>query len=83
MSLKKKIKPENSKVIAGRFMAIRADRSNLSDYTKRTETLAEQLNRSLILEDIPSEKANEMTIDRTIELCRSNTSSPMMINVSV
>lgn len=72
-SLKEKTKPENSKVVSGRMMAIRADKTNFTDYTKRTEALAEQLTRSLTLEDYPNDKANEMVIDRTIELCRANT----------
>lgn len=80
-TLSEKIKPENSKVVAGRLMALRADRSNFSDYTKKTEELAEKLNRSLVLEGIPTQKANEMTIDKTIELCRNNTTSPIVKSV--
>lgn len=49
-TLKEKIKPENSKVLAGKMMAIRADKANFTEYTKRTELLAEKLMRSLVLE---------------------------------
>lgn len=81
--LQNKIKPENSKVVAGKMMAIRADRSNFAEYTKKTEELAEQFKRSLVLEGIPSDKANEMTIDKTIELCRLNTTSDIVKSVLV
>lgn len=79
--LKENIKPENSKVIAGRMMAVRADRNNFADYTKKTEELAEKLKRALVLEGIPNEKANEMTVDKTIELCRTNTTSGLVKSV--
>lgn len=80
-SLKEKIKPDNSKIIAGRMMAIRADRNNFTDYTKRTEELAEKLKTALVMEGIPNEKANEMTIEKTIELCRANTGSNIVKSV--
>lgn len=80
-NLAAKIKTENSKIIAGKMMAIRADKTNFTEYTKRTESLAEQFKRSLILEGIPNEKANEMTIDKTIELCRANTTSNIVKSV--
>lgn len=80
-SLKEKIKPENSKVVSGKLMAIKADRTNFTDYTKKTEDLSEQFKRSLVLEGIPEPKANEMTIDKTIELCRANTNSNIVKSV--
>lgn len=80
-ALKAKIKPENSKVIEGRMMALRADKSNLQDYAKRAENLADCLKRSLILEGISVAKAQEMVIDKTIELCRANTTSPVVISI--
>lgn len=80
-SLRENIKTENSKIITGKLMASRADKTNFADYTKKTEQLAEQLNRALILEGIPSTKAKEMTVDKTIELCRANTSSNIVKSV--
>lgn len=76
--LKEKIKPESSKIIMGRMMAVRADRTNFTDYAKKAEELAEKLKRSLIMENIPVENANNMTIDQTIELCKTNTRSPVV-----
>lgn len=79
--LNEKIKTESSKVIMGRMMALKADRTNFGEYAKKAESLAEQFKRSLILEKIPNEKANDMTIDQTIDLCRNNTQSPIVKSV--
>lgn len=73
-----KIKPENSKVVKGKLMALKADRNNLTEYTKKAEQLAQSLKRSLILENIPYDNANKMVIDDTIELCRANTNSVLV-----
>lgn len=70
--LKEKIKPESSLVVEGRMMALKADRTNFSEYAKRAEALAEQFQRSLILEGMPHELAQRDTIRKTVELCRSN-----------
>lgn len=57
------------------MMALRSDKGSLSDYSKRVEQLADQLKRSWIKEGISSNKANEMVIDKTIQLCQANASS--------
>lgn len=56
-------------------MALKADKSNLAEYSKRVEQLSDHLKRSLVLEKVPLEKATEMVIDDVVELCRSNTNS--------
>lgn len=71
-ALSAKIKPENSKVIEGRMMALRADRGNLQDYAKKVEELSDSFRRALVADGIPLAKAEEMTIDKTIDLCRAN-----------
>lgn len=71
-ALEDTIKPESSIVVEGRMMALKADRTNFTDYAKRAEVLAEQLKRSLILEGMPHNLANRDTIRKTVELCRSN-----------
>lgn len=83
LALKTNIKPENSKVIAGRLMALQADRANLTDFGKRAEILCESYQRSLILEGTSRKKAVEFTIDRAIELCKVNTTSDIMKAVLV
>lgn len=71
-ALEDAIKPESSVVVEGRMMALKADRTNFTDYAKRAEALAEQLKRSLVLEGMPHALANRDTIRKTIELCRAN-----------
>lgn len=80
-ALSKYIKPESSKVIAGRMMALRADRNNFAEYTKRAEELADCFKRALILEGIPPENANDMAIDKTVDLCKANTNSVQVKSV--
>lgn len=79
--LKEKIKVKNSKVIMGQLMALKADRTNFAEYSKRAEDLAEQFNRALILEKVPSDTANEWTIDKTKDLCINNTKSQIVKSV--
>lgn len=73
--LKKNIKVPSSKIVTGKFMALKADRTNFTDYAAKAEELAEELKRAYISEEIPNERANLMTIEQTIELCASNTHS--------
>lgn len=80
-TLKQKIKPENSKVVEGRMMALRADRGNLQDYAKKAEELADSLRRALVMDGIPLQKAEDMTIEKTIELCRSNAQNQVVKSV--
>lgn len=80
-NLKKYIKPENSKIIEGRMLTLRANRSNMPEYTKTAEELAEALQRSLIIEGISQQKAREMTIDRTIEMCRANAKTDIVKSI--
>lgn len=79
--LKKAIRPENSKVVAGRLMALRADKANLTDFAKRAEQLSESFQRSLVLEGTSRVKAIELTIDKTIDLCKANTTSSVVKSV--
>lgn len=52
-SLKAQIKPDNSKVIAGRMLALEPDRFKLIEFSTQMEALADALQRSLIIEGIP------------------------------
>lgn len=70
--LREKIRPESSKIIEGRLAALRSDRQSLQNFSKMAEELAENLKRSLIMEGMTVEKANEVTIDRTVKMCRSS-----------
>lgn len=70
--LREGIKPESSDIIASKMLALRLNRSAIPEFTKQAEELAEAMSRALIAEQIPREKANEVTIKKTIELCRAN-----------
>lgn len=81
--LKEKIKHENSKVIEGRMMALRADRAKFQDYANQVEELSDALRRTLISDGMPQALAERQVIDRTIELCRSNTQNHTVKSVLV
>lgn len=68
--LKKYIKPDNSKVIEGRMQALRFNVARAQEFTQQAEELAEALQRTLIIEGVSQQKAKEMTIERTIDMCR-------------
>lgn len=80
-SLSDKIKPDNSKVIEGRLLALKSDNRNLTDFATSAEQLADSLKRSLIIEGVTEEKANEMVIDRTIEMCRTSARTDIVKSV--
>lgn len=80
-ALKTTIKPESSKVIEGKIMALRIDKGNLSKFNEQAEKLSEALRRSLIIEGISKKKAEEMTITKTVELCRKTARSEIVKSV--
>lgn len=71
--LRAAIKNESSKVIEGRMLALNLDRMNLTKFAERAEALAEQYRRSLCDEGFSKAKAKELTVEKTVELCRKNT----------
>lgn len=70
-ALKSKIKPDNSKIIEARMLALRSDNLSSQEFSKTAEELADALTRTLIVEGVPQQKANEMSIEKTIEMCRA------------
>lgn len=80
-SLRTNITPDNSKVIEGRMLALRCDNSQLHNFTKQAEELAEALKRTLVIEGMTSTKANEITIQRTIEMCRASSKTDLVKSV--
>lgn len=79
--LKEKCKPESSKIVEGRMLALRVDRSSLQDFARKAEELSEAFRRALVVEGIPLQKAEELTVEKTVELCRSNTNSDLVKSV--
>lgn len=80
-ALNNQIKPDNSKVVAGKLLALKPDKAKLTDFTEQAEKLAEALQRSLIIEGISQAKAREMTIDKTVEVCRTAARSDLVKSV--
>lgn len=72
-ALRKGIKVETSEVVEGKMLALRVNRGNYSEFTKKAEDLAEEYCRSLRAENISKAKAKEMAVKKTIELCRKLT----------
>lgn len=77
-SLKSRITPDNSKIVAGRFAALQIKNNCYEDFSKNVEDLADALQRSLIIEGITKEKAQEMVIEQTVSICRKNAKSVMV-----
>lgn len=73
--LRASIKTESAKVIEGRILALRADKTNLTKFSERAEELAEQYRRSLCVEGFSKEKAKELAIEKTVEMCRKSARS--------
>lgn len=80
-ALQAAIRPDNSKVIAGRMTALQVRSGNYEEFTKSVETLSDAFRRALMVEGIPFEKAQEMTVDKTVELCRTSAKSPLVKSV--
>lgn len=74
----KNIKPETSKVVSSKMTSLRFDRAKVADFSEQAKLLGEALQRSLVIEGVSREKAHEMVIDKSIEMCRSNTRSDLV-----
>lgn len=73
--LKDKIKPDTAKVVEGRMIALTADNKPILEFQKEAEELAEQYQRSLVVEGTPLKVAEKQAIEKTVELCRKNSRS--------
>lgn len=80
-ALKANLKPDNSDILEGRILALRQDRLTLQEFAKQAEELTDSLKRTYIVEGMTQEKANELTVKRTIEMCRANTRSLIVKSV--
>lgn len=69
-ALKKEIKPDSSLVIEGKMATLRLVKGNFTKFAEDAEKLAEAYRRSLIFEKFTREKASELTIRKTKEICR-------------
>lgn len=80
-ALKDKIKPDSSRVVEGKMASLRLIKGNFTAFSKQAEDLAEALRRSLIVEGISKKKAEEMSINKTIEICRKTARSDVVKSV--
>lgn len=79
--LQQNILPENSKVIEGRIASLRYAYSRQEDFADKAEQLAGALRRTHIIEGMTANKANEISVDRTVQLCRKSTNSDLVKSV--
>lgn len=81
-ALKDNIKPESSDVVEGKMMSLRVRKGNFTEFTQEAEKLAEAFRRSLVVSGITTARAQEMTIKKTIELCRKTARSEVVKSVN-
>lgn len=72
-SLQAKILHESPKEIEGRMAALSLDKKPLTEFHKNAVKLAEQYQLALVQKGIDLAVAEEMTIEKTVDLCRRNT----------
>lgn len=65
-------------VIEGKFMALRLNKSNFTQFAKSAEELSEAYRRSLVADGITRAKAHEMTIKKTKEQLETKSLNPLL-----
>lgn len=75
------IKPDNSKIVEGRMMTLKLHMHQSEQFANKVEELSDALRRTLIIEGVGPMKANEIAIEKTVEVCRKNTQSPLIKSV--
>lgn len=80
-ALKKNIKAESSKVIEGKVTALKVKFGDLTKFSEEAEKLTEALRRSYISEGLTKDKAKEITIEKTIDMCRRSARNDIVKSV--
>lgn len=80
-ALKSKIKPESSKIVLGRFLALRAERNSLQKFQETADELSNSLRRAYISEGMSQTLAEKTTIDKTVEMCRLSAKTNLVKSV--
>ncbi|XP_017479957.1 PREDICTED: hybrid signal transduction histidine kinase E-like [Rhagoletis zephyria] len=80
-ALRNRIKPDNSKVVAGKIASLHVTSNNYTEFAKRVEGLSDALERSLIIEGMTQSKAHEMAVEQTVNVCRLNTRSDLVKSI--
>ena len=82
-ALRSRIKPDSSKIVAGRITSLQVKDGDYQDFAKQAEDLADALERSLVIEGMTKEKAHEMAVEQTVSVCRINSKSDLVKTVLV
>ncbi|XP_036346783.1 myb-like protein D, partial [Rhagoletis pomonella] len=80
-ALRNRIKPDNSKVVAGKIASLHVINNNYTEFAKRVEELSDALERFLIIEGMTQSKAHEMAVEQTVNVCRLNTRSDLVKSI--
>ncbi|XP_036342714.1 myb-like protein G, partial [Rhagoletis pomonella] len=80
-ALGNRIKPDNSKVVAGKIAYFHVINNNYTEFARRVGELSDALKRSLIIEGMTQSKAHEMEVEQTVNVCRLNTRSDMFKSI--
>lgn len=80
-AIRAKAKGDNTQVVMGRLLALRSDKTSMQKFQETAELLAEKLRKSYISDGIPPILANQMTIDKTVEMCRLSARTPLVKSV--
>ena len=80
-ALKNGIKPENSKVIAGKIAALNVRNNDFPEFAKQAEELTDSLKRYLVVESITQNKAHKMVVKQTVSVCRLNAKSTLVKSI--
>lgn len=80
-ALEDNIKQEDTSVIEGQIAALRLSKNDYRQFAKETEQTAENYRRSLLLDKIPRDIADQMTTKKVIEICRKNSRSAVAKSV--
>lgn len=72
-ALKEKIKPDTSGIIEGRILTLNLKNNDYSKFSAEAEKLSEALRRTLVIEGITKAKAEEIAINKMVDLCRKTT----------
>lgn len=67
-ALRSRIKPDNSKVIAGKIAALNVRNNNYAEFSKQAVDLADALQHSLVIEGMTKTKPHQMTIEQTVSV---------------
>ncbi|XP_017486442.1 PREDICTED: SWI5-dependent HO expression protein 3-like [Rhagoletis zephyria] len=80
-ALRNRIKPDNSKVVAGKIASLHVTNNNYTEFAKRVEELSDALERSVIIQGMTQSKAHEMAVEQTVNVCRLNTRSDLVKSI--